>query len=177
MLVAGANTLTSNNATLVTVGANTLTVNTASIKTLGANAATINAITVGDLTVTGNATLTISQGQVFRGYREYVDVRTGVSGATTLDVLDTNIFNLTLSANTVLSVTGVPAAGVSTAFTLIAKQPAGGNARITWPAGAVWSEGIAPVQSLGANQVDVFTFFTVDGGTMWIGAHSFANVS
>lgn len=173
----GANTFTSNTATVANVNSNNVVANTASIRTLGANSVTMNTLTVGDLTVTGNSSLTIPQGQVFRGYREYVDVRTGVSGSTNMDLLNSNIFNFTLSANTTLAVSNVPASGISTAFTLLVKQPAGGNARLTWPSGTVWSEGVVPVQSLGANQVDVFTFFTVDGGVMWIGAHSFANVS
>jgi hypothetical protein len=177
ILVLGANTITSNTVNVANVNANVVTTNTASIRTLGANSVTMNTLTVGDLTVTGNSSLTISQGQVFRGYREYVDVRTGVSGSTNLDVLNSNIFNFTLAANTTLTVSNVPASGVSTAFTLLVKQPAGGGATLAWPTGTVWSEGIAPVQSLGANQIDVFTFWTLDGGVMWIGAHSFANVS
>lgn len=159
-------------------GANVAVTNRLTTNVLVVNAnTTMNAVTIQDLTVVGNSNITLTRGQVLRGYREYVTVATGVTGAFTIDLLDSNVFNLTLAANTTLSVANTPNTGISAAYTLIAKQPAGGGARLTWPAGTVWSEGVAPTQSLGANQTDVFTFMSVNGGVMWIGAHSFANVS
>ena len=181
ILVVSANAATVNNATVLTLTANTANVN--NLRAANAtftrsdaeNAGVSNTLTVQNLVVTGNTQLQLERGQTLRSYREYVHANT-VSGTYALDLLDANIFNLTIGANTALTITNMPSTGICASFTVICRRTAAG-ARLSWPANTVWSEGIVPTQSLGSGQTDVFTFMTVNGGTMILGAHAYANVS
>jgi hypothetical protein len=40
---------------------------------------------------------------------------------------------------------------------------------ITWPASVDWAAATAPTISTGSGEVDVFVFFTTDGGTTFYG--------
>jgi len=46
---------------------------------------------------------------------------------------------------------------------------AAGQSTVTWPASVDWPAATAPTLSSGANEVDVFVFYTTDGGTTWYG--------
>ncbi len=177
------NTLSSSNATILSITANTIgganlaiTAKTGAFTNVSANSATMNALTVQDLTVTGNTSLAFERGTMLRSYREYVAANTTPANTYVVDLLDSNIFNLSISANTAITLDNVANSGIAVSFTLIVKKLVAG-ARITFPANTVWSEGIVPVQSTGLNQTDVFTFMTLNAGAMIIGAHAFANVS
>lgn len=52
---------------------------------------------------------------------------------------------------------------------LIARQDGGGTNVITWPASFIWERfsGQSPDQSLGGNDVDLYWFFSIDGGVTW----------
>lgn len=176
ILVVSANVATVNVATITTANvANLKSANASFTKSDTIDANVANTLTVRDLVVTGNTQLQLERGSTLRSYREYVHANT-VTGTYTLDLLDANIFNLVIGANTALSVNNLPVSGIAASFTVVCRRSAAG-ARLSWPANTVWSEGIAPTQSLGANQTDVFTFMTVNGGAMILGAHAFANVS
>lgn len=111
-----------------------------------------------------------------KGYKEYANTAS-VTGATTLDLSTTNIYNMTLTGNTTLTFTNPPASGTLYSLMIIAKQDATGSRIITWPASVKWPNASAPTLSTGANAVDVLNFFTVDGGTTYYGALSLANLS
>ncbi len=53
----------------------------------------------------------------------------------------------------------------------IARQDNTGGWSITWPASIIWERdtGESPDQTLAADAVDVYWFFTLDGGTTWYG--------
>jgi hypothetical protein len=153
-----------------------LTSNTANVNVAGITNATVNSLTVGTLTVTGNSSLAFERGSLLRSYREYVAVINATGTSVSLDLLDSNIFRINLSANTTFTLNNVPAANIATSFTMVIKRT-NTNMVVTFPANTVWSEGIVPVQSTGNNQIDVFTFTVFDAGALIIGAHSFANVS
>jgi len=58
-----------------------------------------------------------------------------------------------------------PSATLATSFTLFLIN--GGSQTVNWPASVDWESGVAP--PLTASGMDVLTFVTVDGGTVWYG--------
>ena len=68
------------------------------------------------------------------------------------------------SANT-FTFSNPPVSGKSGSFTLILTN--GGSQTVNWPASVDWAGSSAP--TLTSSGVDVLTFFTVDGGTIWYG--------
>ena len=76
-----------------------------------------------------------------------------------------NVQTYTLSGNQTLTFTNPPASGTSGSFTLILTN--GGSATLTWPTSVDWAGGTAP--TLTAAGIDILTFTTIDGGTVWYG--------
>jgi len=164
------NVLNANTANVVTVNvSNTLTSNA-----LVSSNVVINNLTVENLTVTGNSSLAFERGSTLRSYREFVETA-NVSGSYILDLNNSNVFRINLSANTSLSLNNTPVNSLTTPVTLIVNRTAP-NARIVFPANTVWSESIQPTQSTGIGQRDIFTLLIIDSGDLIVGSHSFANV-
>lgn len=91
------------------------------------------------------------------------------SGTTeTIDLTDGNVHDVTLTANCTFTFNPV-SAGRGRSFTLVLRQDGTGSRLATWPGSVVWAGGVAPTLSTAAASVDVFTFFTLDGGTVWYG--------
>lgn len=126
----------------------------------------------------GTANLTILAGGFpkFTAYRETVVTATVSTSTYNIDLSLANIFSFTLGNNVTFTFTNPPAAGTSALATIILKQDATGNRTATFTS-AKYTDGNAPVLSTGANQTDVLTFFTVDGGTSYFGTFAMANVS
>lgn len=82
-----------------------------------------------------------------------------------IDVSAGTVFTKTITANTTISFSNVPAAPATACVTLILTN--GGSKTVTWPSSVKWSGGTAP--NLTASGVDVLTFLTVNGGTTWYG--------
>ena len=82
-----------------------------------------------------------------------------------IDVSAGTVFTKTITANTTISFSNVPAAPATACVTLILTN--GGAYTVTWPSSVKWSDGTAP--DLTASGVDVLTFLTIDGGTTWYG--------
>lgn len=100
-----------------------------------------------------------------------------VSGATyNIDLSLSNIFDITLGNNVTFTFTNPPASGISRNATIILRQDATGSRTATFT-NAKYTDGTAPILSTGANQIDVLTFFTVNGGSFWFGTYAMANVS
>ncbi len=57
------------------------------------------------------------------------------------------------------------ASGVACSFTLVLTN--GGSQTVNWPAAVDWAGGIAP--ALTTAGIDILTFLTLDGGTIWYG--------
>lgn len=76
---------------------------------------------------------------------------------------EANNFSASLTGSTLFVFANVPAVDGAYACTL--KLTANGHA-VTWPAGTVWPGAEAPTLSAG---VDIFVFYTSDGGTTWYG--------
>ena len=106
---------------------------------------------------------------VFKDYGETA-VTNATSGATeTLDLESGNVFDLTLTADCTITLSNPPASGTSGSFTLILRQDGTGSRTVTWPASVDWASATAPTLTTDASAVDVLTFMTVDGGTIWLG--------
>ena len=103
-------------------------------------------------------------------YREGVSAL-NASGATNVDMANYNVFEVTLTGTATLTFTNFPAEHLGLSldnvfgFTMKVKQNSTGNYGITWPASVKWAGGTAPTLTGTANSIDVFTFFSIDGGT------------
>ena len=72
-------------------------------------------------------------------------------------------------ATTTFSFTNPPRAGYKGSFVLQLTQDATGSRLVTWPASVDWPGGTAPTLTTAAASVDIFEFWTIDGGTTWFG--------
>ena len=123
---------------------------------------------------TDSQTLTSKQ---FQAYNETVTtVGTVATSTYNIDLSLSNIFDITLGTNVTFTFTNPPSSGISKNCTVILRQDATGSRLATFT-NAKYTDGTAPILSTGANQIDVLTFFTVNGGTFWFGTFAMANVS
>ena len=93
------------------------------------------------------------------------------SGSTeTVDLADGNVHDITLTADCTFTFTA-PAAGRARAWTLFLREDGtGGHANDTvWPGSVIWAGGSAPTLDDTAGAVNVLTFVTLDGGSVWYG--------
>ena len=88
----------------------------------------------------------------------------------TLDISQGSVFTITLAHNISTFTWSNPAtSGDVSAFVLKVTQDGTGGRTIAFPAAVDFAGGTAPTLSTGANDVDVFVFFTVDAGTTYFG--------
>lgn len=111
-----------------------------------------------------------------KSYKETVVTVSASTATTSLDLRQGNIFNVTISSNTTFTFTNPPASGVLQSATVIVKQDATGGRTGSFTS-SKWTDSIAPTLTTTANRTDVFTFFTVDGGTSYFGTYALANVT
>ena len=151
------------NSTLVSlVSADTLTNKTINyanntfvgVASLGANA----------FTATQNLADNIVQRPVLKDYAE-----TKVAmAANAVDLALGNVQTKTISGAQTLTFSNPPASGLAGSFTLILTN--GGSSAVTFPSAVKWPAATAP--TLTASGVDVLTFVTTNGGTIWYGIAS-----
>lgn len=108
---------------------------------------------------------------------ENTTTNSSVSSTYNVDWSTTSIYNLTLTGNTTITFSNPPSSGYSQTMTLVLKQDGTGSRTITWPASVRWSYSQTPVLTTAANNRDVFTFVTYDGGSTYLGAYSLANIA
>ena len=104
----------------------------------------------------------------FKDYAETVNAigNTG-GGAQTIDLSLGNVVTATQTASeTTYSFTNPSASGRACSFTLILTNGAS-NSGTEWPSSVDWADGTEP--TLTSSGVDILTFTTVDGGTIWYG--------
>lgn len=89
--------------------------------------------------------------------------------ATTLMVGGANTFDITLTANCTLSLTGAALSGSESSILLILRQDGSGSRTVTWPGSVTWASGSAPTLTTTAGSVNFVVLETVDGGTVWFG--------
>ena len=102
-------------------------------------------------------------------------IRDRSSTTAALDVRDGSVFQLTLASNiTTFNWSNHAASGHVSSFVMKVIQDGSGSRTIAWPDGTNsvtvrWPGDTAPTLSSGAADVDVFVFFTHDGGTNYYG--------
>ena len=103
----------------------------------------------------------------FKDIAETVNAIGGTGGSTQdIDITVGNVVSATVdtSANT-FTFSGPSATGRSCSFTLILTN--GGSQTVNWPSEVDWAGGTEP--TLTSSGIDILTFTTVDGGTIWYG--------
>lgn len=106
----------------------------------------------------------------FQSYSETV-VNVTAGTTTQLNMNSGKLFVLSQGVNiTTFQFINPPATGKVCSFTLKRVKDNSATPRsITWPSGTKWPGGTVPTLTSTANCVDIFTFFTDDGGTTWYG--------
>ena len=139
------------------VTATTAELNYLDITTLGLTAASKA------VTADANGVITLDN-----GFSEEYAAVTSSSAAVSLDLQTASNFSHDLTENTTISFTNPAASGKVSAATLRIIQ--GSTARIiTWNSSIKWASDTAPTLSTANDAVDVFVFYTVDGGTNYYG--------
>jgi len=137
------------------------TTDLASYLTTSSASSTYLPLAGGTLSGAVNAADQIFQRPVMKDYGE-----TKVAmAAHAVDLSLGNVQTYTLSGNQTLTFTNPPATGTAGSFTLIVTN--GASATLTWPTSVDWAGGTAP--TLTASGIDILTFTTIDGGTIWYG--------
>ena len=101
------------------------------------------------------------------GGKEIISTQATATGATTVNMANGNVHKLTLTGNVTLTFSGATN-GVGCSMTVYIAQDGTGSRTITWPT-IKWAGGVAPTASTAASAIDIYTFFTMDGGTTWFG--------
>ena len=96
--------------------------------------------------------------------KDYAETKAAMA-AHDVDLTLGNVQTYTLSGNQTLTFSNPPASGTAGSFTLIVTN--GASATLTWPTSVDWAGGTAP--TLTASGIDILTFTTIDGGTIWYG--------
>lgn len=130
------------------------------------NATFVGAITAGGTVALADNLLTRPY---LQDYAEVVNALGDLGGGTdNIDLTAGNVVSATVSTSAqTFTFSNPPATGRCGSFTLILTN--GGSQTVNWPASVDWAGGTAP--TLTAAGVDILTFFTIDGGTIW---HGFA---
>jgi len=123
-----------------------------------------------DVIQTFTANQTVTAEFKANSYNESYTAVTSTSNATTVNCETGNTFSHTLTENTTFTFSNPPASGTSYAFTLKLVQDASASGyTVTWPASVDWPSATAPTLTATASAVDVFVFYTHDGGSNWYG--------
>ena len=96
------------------------------------------------------------------------DAETLTGTSTTIDLATATNFLHDLTGATTYTFSNPSSTGNATAFTLKIIQDSTARA-ITWPSSVDWAGGTAPTLTATNNGVDVFVFYTIDGGTTYYG--------
>ena len=102
-----------------------------------------------------------------KDYAETVNVIGDTGGGTdAIDISAGNVVTATVSTGTqTFTFTNPSATGKACSFTLILTN--GGSQDMNWPSSVDWADGTEP--TLTSSGIDILTFTTVDGGTIWYG--------
>jgi hypothetical protein len=106
---------------------------------------------------------------------ELVNAVGNTGTAATINLANGNFVTATLTGNCTFTFSGASAGAAS--FTLFLTNDATPSRSITWPASVKWPNASIPVRTTTANKTDVYTFFTLDGGSNWYGSLSLYNYS
>jgi len=110
--------------------------------------------------------------------KDYSETKVALSAAATVDIDVTtgNVFTITPDQNTTFTFSNPSGTGKSCAFTLVWTQDSS-DRTITWPTEVDWAGGSAPDVTSGSAKIDIYTFFTMDAGTIWYGFQAGADMA
>ena len=131
------------------------------------------------VTSDGSLVTNFADGVVQRpNFKDYAETKTALSAAATVDIdlTNGNVFTITPDQNTTFTFSNPSATGHSCAFTLVWTQD-GSDRTIDWPASVDWPGGTTPDVTSGSAKIDVYTFFTMDAGTIWYGFQAGADMA
>jgi hypothetical protein len=101
-------------------------------------------------------------------YNDQYNSLSSSGGTTTIDCATGNAFSTTLTENTTLAFSNVPASGKAYFGVIEIIQDASASGfTFSFPAGADWAAATAVTLTSTASAKDVLGFFTRDGGTTW----------
>ena len=102
--------------------------------------------------------------------KDYSETKSALAAAATvdIDIEDGNVFTITPDQNTTFTFSNPSPTGKSCAFTLVWTQDSS-DRTIAWPGTVDWAGGSAPDVTSGSGKIDIYTFFTLDAGTIWYG--------
>jgi hypothetical protein len=149
----------------VTIPEGDLILGSTTVTALGAELNYLDIATLGlsqaskAVTADANGVITLDN-----GFSEEYAAVTSSSNAIAIDLRTANNFSHTLTENTTISFANPAASGKVSAFTLKVVQASSAKT-ITWHSSIKWAGDTAPTLSTGNGEVDVFTGYTVDGGT------------
>jgi hypothetical protein len=105
-----------------------------------------------------------------KAYADTVSALGNTGTATTIDLRNANVFTATLTGNCTFTLSDPIATG-SSSFTLILTNDGTAGRTVAWAGGSfVFPGGAASLsRTTTANAVDVWVFFTPNGGTTWYG--------
>jgi hypothetical protein len=102
-----------------------------------------------------------------KDYAEAVTTDATSTGSETLDIVNGNVFDCTLTGDVTYTFSNPSASGRACSFTLIIRQGATPRA-ITFPASIKWANDEIPSLDT-ANKTSILVFMTVNSGTRWYG--------
>lgn len=131
-------------------------------------ATTVSNITASNIVASN---VNISGNALFRTYSEYVSNVTAAAGTTTIDLnlQDSGVFFCVINSSKTFTFSNPPTNRLGS-FSLITFNSFAGNT-ISWPGTVKWAGGASniPPRTSNASAIDVWTFFTYDSGTSYIG--------
>ena len=110
-------------------------------------------------------------------FKDYSETKTALSAAAsvTIDITNGNVFTITPDQNTTFVFSNPSPTGKSCAFTLVWTQD-GSDRTIAWPGSVDCAGGSDPDVTSGSGKIDIYTFFTLDAGTIWYGFQAGADM-
>jgi len=130
------------------------------------------------VTADGSKVVNFADGVVQRPeFKDYGETKTALSASdsVTCDLTTGNVFTLTPDQDTTFVFSNPSDTGSSCAFTLIWTQDASTRS-ITWPTTVDWPGGTVPDVTSASGKIDIYTFFTLDAGTIWYGFQAGADM-
>ena len=152
--------------------ASTTELNYVDVTTLG-TVQTSKAVTADASGVVNHADYVIQRPEL----KDYSETKVALSAAATVDIDVTtgNVFTLTPDQNTTFTFSNPSPTGKSCSFTLVWTQDSS-DRTIAWPGTVDWAGGSAPDVTSGSGKIDIYTFFTLDAGTIWYGFQAGADM-
>ena len=124
------------------------------------------------VTADANGVVTFDNGV----YEEFTTV-TSSSNSTTINLRDGTNFGHTLTENTTFTFSNPASSGKVSGFTLKLVQDASASSfTVSFPSSVKWAGGTEPTPSVTANAVDIYIFYTHDGGTTYYGFRAGADL-